>query len=266
MTWLAINASVVGTSHVASNKSCEDSSLVLVDTNKSGEQVLSLIVSDGAGSALHGGEGAESAVESTAQFIKGLLKLPEMGLHEELAVDLLTYVRQDLLKLSAIKACALRDLACTLIVVISTHNKALCLQVGDGAAVVDLGSGLELALHPMNDGEYANMTHFITQDDSVGVMTVKVFNGGVKRAAVLSDGLQRLALNLANQTPHVPFFDRFFSVMGQSTLNDLDGLNAALEAFLNAPVVNERTDDDKSLALAIELPLLKPGSEIESVS
>lgn len=266
MTWLAINASVVGTSHVASNKPCEDSSLVLVDTNKAGQRVLSLIVSDGAGSALHGGEGAELAVASTGQFIKGLLKLPEIGLHEELAVDLLTHVRQDLFKVSARKACLLRDLACTLIVVIGTHDKTLCLQVGDGAAVVDLGSGLELALNPMNDGEYANMTHFITQDDAVGVMGVKVFNGGIKRAAVLSDGLQRLALNLANHTPHAPFFDRFFSVMGKSTLNDLDGLTAALEAFLNTPVVNERTDDDKSLALAIELGPRKPGSVIETVA
>lgn len=40
------------------------------------------------------------------------------------------------------------------------------MQIGDGGVVVDFGHGLQLPLTPMV-GEYANMTHFITDEDAV---------------------------------------------------------------------------------------------------
>jgi hypothetical protein len=62
--------------------------------------------------------------------------------------------------------------------------------------------------------------------------------------------LQRLALNLATNTPHEPFFEPFFKVLSIVGENKEDELTAALVDFLKSERVNERTDDDKTLALA----------------
>jgi hypothetical protein len=100
-------------------------------------------------------------------------------------------------------------------------------------------------------GEYANMTNFITDDEAVSIMKSRVYQSRVTRVAAFTDGLQRLALNLSNNTPHEPFFAPFFSVLATVGENKEDELTAALVAFLNSDAVNERTDDDKTLALAL---------------
>jgi hypothetical protein len=82
-------------------------------------------------------------------------------------------------------------------------------------------------------------------------MVTKVYPAIAKRVAVFSDGLQRLALNMADNTAHEPFFTNFFRVLGASTPEQGDQLHGALLRFLRSPDVNERTDDDKTLALAV---------------
>ena len=92
-----------------------------------------------------------------------------------------------------------RDFACTFLGVLSSALGTLVMQVGDGGVVLDVGSGLETAIVPMS-GEYANMTHFVTDEDAIGVLTTKVYPDPALRAAVFSDGLQRLAVNMATTT------------------------------------------------------------------
>jgi len=72
----------------------------------------------------------------------------------------------------------------------------------------------------------------------------------VQRLAVFTDGLQRLAINMAAQTPHEPFFARFFSILAKASLQDEEQLQDALETFLKSQPVEERTDDDRTLVLA----------------
>ncbi|EFC7107168.1 protein phosphatase 2C domain-containing protein, partial [Escherichia coli] len=54
--------------------------------------------------------------------------------------------------------------------------------------------------------------------------------------------------------PHVPFFTPFFNGLAAATQEQLDLLPELLKQFLSSPAVNERTDDDKTLALALWLP------------
>jgi len=58
-------------------------------------------------------------------------------------------------------------------------------------------------------------------------------------------------LHIATNTPHLPFFTRFFQVMTETTKEKQDEIHNALVRFLQSPSVNERTDDDKTLALAV---------------
>ena len=71
------------------------------------------------------------------------------------------------------------------------------------------------------------------------------------KVATFTDGIQRLALNLVTNTPHEPFFAPFFNGMAKATVEQEDQLQGLLVKFLGSQAVNERTDDDKTLALAL---------------
>jgi hypothetical protein len=102
-------------------------------------------------------------------------------------------------------------------------------------------------------GEYANMTRFVTDEDALDALTTMIYPAPVSRVAVFTDGLERLAIDLSSLRPHAPLFDRLFGVLGSASKAKDDEIRAALVRFLNSPAVNERTDDDKSLALAIRI-------------
>jgi hypothetical protein len=97
------------------------------------------------------------------------------------------------------------------------------------------------------------MTHFLTDDDAINQLVTKTFPSIALRVAVFSDGLQRLALNMADNTAYEPFFSKFFTVLSGSALDQEDQLQGALVRFLQSSAVNDRTDDDKTLALAVLL-------------
>lgn len=245
-------AAELGTSHAATGKFCEDSCWAHVDTMSSGQSLLSIFVADGAGSALKGGEGAELAIQAAAQFLAKMLKQGEFGLGDSLAADLVVSVRDAIYAKAELMGLSPRDFACTFLGVLSSPQGTLALQIGDGAIVLDVGAGLEVAVIPMV-GEYANMTHFLTDENAVSVLVTKAFAGPVNRVAAFSDGLQRLALNMSTYTPHEPFFAPFFNGMLKATPEQEGQLHPLLVKFLRSAPVNERTDDDKTLALAVRL-------------
>jgi hypothetical protein len=105
------------------------------------------------------------------------------------------------------------------------------------------------------NGAYINTTRFVVDDDADERVAVVAFDRPVLRAAVVSDGVQGLSTNLAQNTPHEPFFARFFStLLSEAAAGNDDELQASLAAFLASDSVNARTDDDKTLALAVALP------------
>jgi hypothetical protein len=174
----------------------------------------------------------------------------EFGLSDSLAADLVSAVRKHIFSRAEAENLAARDFACTFLGVLSTEGGTLVLQVGDGGVVLDVGQGLEVAVVPMT-GEYANMTHFVTDEDAVTVLETKQYPDRALKVAAFSDGVQRLALNMATSTPHEPFFAPFFGGMAQATAEQEELLHGLLVKFLGSSPVNERTDDDKTLALAL---------------
>ena len=172
MTWRLVSASEVGTSHAHTSTPCQDSCWAHVDQLANKEPLLSVFVSDGAGSATKGGEGAELAIEAAAAVIANKVKRGEFGLSDALATEIVIAVRERILAAAEAAGLRARDYACTFLGLLSTKNGTLVLQVGDGGVVVDCGSGLELAVVPMS-GEYANMTHFVTDEDAVTLLVTK---------------------------------------------------------------------------------------------
>ena len=113
-------------------------------------------------------------------------------------------------------------------------------------------------LHPVfwpESGEYANMTHFVTDEDALAHLRTKIWISSVserlpEEIAMFSDGLQRLALVYQSQTVHNPFFEPMFAQLRNADVRTCDVLSDQLARFLDSPIINERTDDDKTLVLA----------------
>ena len=74
----------------------------------------------------------------------------------------------------------------------------------------------------------------------------------------MSDGLIRLALKMPSQEPHPPFFHPLFGFTEAAA--EEAGAAEKLALFLNSARVNDRTDDDKALVLAVRPGGRKPTS------
>jgi hypothetical protein len=138
-----------------------------------------------------------------------------------------------------------RDFASTLVFVVASEQATVCAQVGDGAIVLNDGKKLAVALWPEN-GEYANQTYFVSQEDAAEHIQFAKF-GPVRDFVLFSDGLQRLALNEAERVPHPGFFVPLLRAVRSA--EELDSTTHQLETFLDSDRVNGKTDDDKSIVI-----------------
>ena len=145
-----------------------------------------------------------------------------------------------------------RDFASTLLAVIVGPDHFAFIQLGDGAVVyrfAEPSSPYVLAVWPDN-GEYENQTYFLTDRQDVRRFRFGVIEGRVSEAAIITDGLQRMALNYAERAPHIPFFAPILAALTPEMDGEQLELSDALESFLSSPQVNNRTNDDKTLIIA----------------
>jgi len=246
--WRTVAVAVVGTAHVERGEACQD------ECWSSGADAdrlfLSIFVADGAGSASHGGTGARLAIEAALAHLDARVDGAEPA-SERAARGCFSAARARLTDEAATLGVAVRELACTFLGVLSTPEASVVFQIGDGAIAVDVGEGLSMPIAPMN-GAYINTTRFLVDEDASEALEVVAFERPVLRAAAVSDGLQGIATQMADHTPHEPFFAPFFRALASDDAEGRDDeLHAAFAAFLGGERVNEKTDDDKSLAVAV---------------
>ena len=249
MSWLVAGAAAVGTSHLTTQTPCQDAFHVEAFPMPNREPVLMAFVADGAGTASCSELASARVVAAAAQFTLEEALLDDALFDAEFARTLVQHLRAELQLLAAERDQPLREFACTFLGVIAQSDQTLAFQIGDGAIVLGDDQAMTLAINPMS-GEYANTTYFLIDDDALARIEVEVL-GPVSRIAVFSDGLQRLALNAVDQSPHLPFFAPFFKTLAAATKAQQAQIDEALARFLSSPSVNERTDDDKTLVLAL---------------
>jgi hypothetical protein len=251
--WRYVAASVTGTSHEKTGGTCQDANDCQIHASPAGENVLVAAVADGAGSAACGGEGAAA----TCRALLGLMveHLDSGGTVKLVTEDTVASwiaTIQNLLEEEA-KAVSRerRDFACTILGLLVGESCTACLQVGDG--VIVLADSEEHAYGHVfwpDRGEYANTTHFVTEDGAIEHLQFESVNRRVVEAALLTDGLQTIALNYQQRTAHEPFFKGLFAPLRTAEEGCSRELSDSLVAFLSSPRVNEKTDDDKTLVLA----------------
>ncbi|HEY9801823.1 MAG TPA: PP2C family serine/threonine-protein phosphatase [Leptolyngbyaceae cyanobacterium] len=245
--WQVVAASVCGTSHIKNKQLCQDAHhWQLLPGN-----VLVAAAADGAGSASQGKVGAMVAVETAIENLS-LKEITRKSLTDDEAVQLLlTDALLAAKKAVEDEAAACKqqpqDLATTLIIAIASPEMVAAVQVGDGTAVAKDRAGNLLALTLPDNGEYINETTFLTSPGALDTAQMRLWREAIVNVALLTDGLQMLALNMVVGEPHKPFFFPLFDFVKKA--EDQAQAKEQLVKFLGSERITQRTDDDLTLII-----------------
>jgi protein phosphatase 2C-like protein len=251
--WRFACATVIGSSHVKSGTPCQDQYHCRVFRSNADEPIIAVAVSDGAGSATRGEDGAAitcaSLIEQAELFLARNHGLASMT--KEDAHGWLDAVRKAIADRASHAEHEVRDYACTMLFALVGAEAAVFFQIGDGVIVVnDQALHWSWVLWPER-GEFANTTFFVTDGAAADHLRFEHRQGSIDEIALLTDGIEPLVLHYASQTVHAPFFDRMFGPVRRSEAIGEDlSLSQDLESYLSSPAILERTDDDKTLVLA----------------
>jgi Protein phosphatase 2C len=245
MTWNVVAASVIGKAHLQQNKENEDAFCLASRLDGS----LILAVSDGAGSASCGAEGAEMATTFALEFLSEIELPTTEESWQALLLETLQHVHDVLEAHATSQQKETRDFACTLLVAVITPSEIAALQIGDGA-IVGVNNETVMRLTRAAHGEYASETVFVTSQDylehcSCVVVPSETYTG----LALLTDGLEPVAMNLQTGEPFAPFFMPLFR-FANNEKDDYEK-SQALASFLTSERLNQRTHDDKTLVLVV---------------
>ena len=247
--WKTATKSVRGSAHHLNGLPCQDSSdyIVLAD-------VLICALSDGAGSARLSDIGSKIIVEESLLFFRNYfndVEAPERALRDlgqEQGGWLIENIRKRIVRTALEHNESEQEFAGTLLVAVVGSKKTVFYQVGDGAWCA-CKSGVLGAVTWPEQGEFVGQTVFVTSSAALKSIQCAFIEGSVDYIIGITDGLERLSLDIQGQVPHVGFWNPLVSELRQSNL--VEDFISKLEIFLSSPRVCERTDDDKSVALIL---------------
>ncbi len=246
--WLAAGASVRGVSHERAGLPGQDAHDLRTVTIGGW---LVAAVADGAGSAPLAEVGAPIAAREAAARALTLLGAGVPGDDQgwqDFGRAVLDHARRAVEAEASSRKVRSRDLASTLIVTVTGRDLVVAAQIGDGASVCEYSDGEVASLTRPPRGEYVNETTFLVSPGAMETAQTVVQHKTVRRLALFSDGLQLLALRLADGLAHLPFFQPVFDFIAQAS--DPARAEGELETFLRSPRIRDRADDDLTLVLA----------------
>ena len=242
--WRVVGASVEGSRHRADGRPCQDAHAVRALP----DGAVVVAVADGAGSAPRADTGAQIAAATAADTLAshlGSRSPADAPSWRQLLAGSLVAARIAV-DSAAGDGSAATDLASTLTVVVITDMVVATAQVGDGTVVVERDDGLS-TVGDTERSEYLNETTFLTSAGWATEARLEVISSAdVRGVAVFSDGLERLALDMAGRVPHRPFFAPLYEFAADEHADPGD-----LATFLASERVCAQTDDDKTLVLAV---------------
>jgi hypothetical protein len=244
--WVVIGASVQGTGHIKTSLPCQDShAFKLV-----GDSIMVAAVADGLGSAERADIGSRLATMNAVSYLEEELSKGIPG-DEDSWIELVsrgfTYARSKLEKEARTNQGALREYGTTLILAVLTDDWLVTGHIGDGVIVAMLADdSLVLVTVPQND-EYINVTFPLTMPDMEQTAQFTASPIQVKALALMSDGIQHVAIRTIDNAPHGPFFDPLFRQL--PGVRDMHKASQNLAEFMASDQICSHTDDDKTLIL-----------------
>jgi hypothetical protein len=246
--WRYASASTTGSSHLKSGTPCQDRHLCVCE----GEAIM-IAVADGAGSASMSALGAEIAVTTAMEHLRldaATAADGQDGRWQDRVLGAANAARQAVLGQALASDRLPRDYACTLLLVVLTASSGAALQIGDGLIAYRDEENWGWLFWPQK-GEYANTTHFLTDDNAERAFESVAIRGAMEDVAVMTDGLEGLALHFATRTIHEPFLEAVIAPLrGTRQTGEAANVSAALAAFLQSERIASRTDDDLTLVMA----------------
>ena len=246
--WHIVGASVQGTSHQKTDTPCQDAHGYRVLSNGT----LIAAIADGAGSADRSAEGAALAVEEILDIVAATINVQQPKTESDwhtVLTSAFAKTHHTIALFAEAEESPCRLFATTLTCAVVTGQWLAVAQIGDGVAVAKQQSGdLFVTLAPQR-GEYANETTFLTMEEALNHVEIEIYHQSVQALVLMTDGLIRLALNVSANTPHLPFFQPLLNFANQ--IGDNPEAQGQLAAFLSSERVCARTDDDKTLVLAV---------------
>ncbi|HEY2294158.1 MAG TPA: PP2C family serine/threonine-protein phosphatase [Thermoanaerobaculia bacterium] len=250
--WRLAAASALGTAHLKLGLPCQDAHRCSVQRTAGGEPVLIAVVCDGAGSAARADAGAQLASRMIHDEIAaaldggcGVRDITQGWIEERLG-----RFQAEVAARAEAEGGEPKDFACTLLAAAVGPDCAAFCQIGDGVIVIGEDAETYRWIFWPDRGEYENVTFFATEPEAADHLQFELLEGRIDEVALLSDGLQRLALHYQTRTAHAAFFDPMLATLRAASADALESLSDQLAAYLSSPAVNERTDDDKTLVLA----------------
>jgi hypothetical protein len=251
MSWKYISSSVTGRSHLDHNEKGQDYCKTGVIQISEKEYFIG-IVADGAGSTKYGGLGAEIACEtmfiniiSTVRIIDTIATIP----NEEI-INWVNTARESINRHAQDKGISLKEYASTLIGSIIGMGHSIFFQIGDGGIVVNVDAAYQTVFWP-EQGEYANTTFFLTDESFPKHLNIRRMDFVPCEISIFTDGLQNLVLLNSERSAHSGFFKPLFEFLKKNPCNEYLNLSDQLSNFLNRTEISERSDDDKTIILAL---------------
>ncbi len=244
LNWRGVGASICGTSHESTGICCQDAHYWQISSG----DVLVAAVADGAGSASLAEVGAEIAAKSAVEEFcaKGKTSGDDKGIRSSLN-DALKEAQKAVRAEATARQVEVRQLATTLILVVATPELVGAAQVGDGIAVIKDFDGNIIGVTTPEGGEHVNETTFLNARGDLKHAQIALWRGSPTHVAIMSDGLQRLALKMPSGEPHSPFFTPLFNFV--SNTPESAQAQEQLEQFMGSPRVTDNTTDDMTLVL-----------------
>jgi hypothetical protein len=252
-SWRWAGACSIGSSHIKSGLECQDRASCL-SLSVNGREFMSVVVSDGAGSAREGARGAAIVCTNFQRLVtRHLRKCSGLAtIDEGVVADWIDDIRERINITSARSGRQPRDYAATLVAAVIGPESAVIVHVGDGAAVLrsrETG-GWIVPSWPFH-GEYTSTTRFVV-DDPQATISVVHLEGTFDRFAVFSDGVEYLILDFGERSAPADLFERLVAPLLDCDKAGRDRkFSRRLRTYLDSKKVLEATDDDKSLILGM---------------
>lgn len=182
------SARITGRSHASSNVPCQDYVLA-----RNANSVGCIALADGAGSRSMSGVGALVSVKAVTRVLCAKFDHVYQSFvddSESARKFIYDKIYSSLMRASKKHACVIDDLACTILFVAQKGSRFLAGHIGDGVIVISVNDSMPYALSLPDNGEYANITTFVTDKHAYGKFRLysDVENSNQYGFILMSDG------------------------------------------------------------------------------
>lgn len=237
--WTIASASITGPSHLARGVGCDDAAAAAVH----GPWLIA-VVSDGAGSAKFGVEGAAITCATLIEQLKIFLALNPRPKLQRIIEESLQITHERLMERATMLAVHPHELSATVVGVICRGSRGMIFHLGDGTALIMDSSLVPRTISNGSPKEFANETHFLSEPHWHKHLQVNAFTQA-ESMLLMTDGMTPFVFNatVVKETFTHPI-DRYLK-----TCTAKIGANALME-LLNERDAKRQVEDDKTILWA----------------